>query len=123
MPGLTLNESVRNRGSFNIRGVALNVTGANTQDPVSIYINDTPVSDTFGAIVVPDLRLFDVERIEVLRGPQGTLFGSGSLGGTVRIITNKPDATKTEAAGPRGFRPDPGRRGAPALRRAWSTCR
>ncbi len=99
VPGLTLNESVRNRGTFNIRGVALNVTGANTQDPVSIYINDTPVSDTFGAIVVPDLRLFDVERIEVLRGPQGTLFGSGSLGGTVRIITNKPDATKTEAAG------------------------
>jgi outer membrane receptor protein involved in Fe transport len=99
VPGLTLNESVRNRGSFNIRGVALNVTGANTQDPVSIYINDTPVSDTFGAIVVPDLRLFDVERIEVLRGPQGTLFGSGSLGGTVRIITHKPDATKTEAAG------------------------
>lgn len=98
VPGLTLNESVRNRGSFNIRGVALNVTGANTQDPVSIYINDTPVSDTFGAIVVPDLRLFDVERIEVLRGPQGTLFGSGSLGGTVRIITNKPDAAKTEAA-------------------------
>jgi iron complex outermembrane recepter protein len=99
VPGLTLNESVRNRGTFNIRGVALNTTGANTQDPVSVYINDTPVSDTFGAIVVPDLRLFDVERIEVLRGPQGTLFGSGSLGGTVRIITNKPDATRTEAAG------------------------
>lgn len=99
VPGLALHEGVRNRGSFNIRGVAMNIGGANTQDPVSVYINDTPVTDTFGAIVVPDLRLFDVERIEVLRGPQGTMFGSGSLGGTVRIITNKPDATRMEAAG------------------------
>jgi len=99
VPGLTMNESVKNRASFNIRGVALNVTGGNTQDPVSIYINDTPVTDTFGSAVTPDLRLFDVERIEVLRGPQGTLFGSGSLGGTIRIITNKPNLTRTEAAG------------------------
>ncbi|MBY8826352.1 TonB-dependent receptor [Sphingomonas colocasiae] len=99
VPGLTMNQGVKNRASFNIRGVATSLTGGNTQDPVAVYINDTPVSDTFGAIVQPDLRLFDVERIEVLRGPQGTLFGSGSLGGTVRIITNKPDATKFEAAG------------------------
>jgi len=97
VPGLTLNQSVRNRGVFNVRGIATNVSGANTQDPVSVYINETPVTDTFGAVSQPDLRLFDVERIEVLRGPQGTLFGSGSLGGTVRIITNKPDPTKVEA--------------------------
>ncbi|MGV3480369.1 MAG: TonB-dependent receptor, partial [Sphingobium sp.] len=99
VPGLTMNQGVKNRASFNIRGVATSLTGGNTQDPVAVYINETPVSDTFGAIVQPDLRLFDVERIEVLRGPQGTLFGSGSLGGTVRIITNKPDATAFEAAG------------------------
>lgn len=99
VPGLTLNESVKNRGVFNIRGVSLSTLGGNSQDPVSIYINDTPVTDTYAAAIAPDLRLFDVERIEVLRGPQGTLFGSGSLGGTVRIITNKPDATRAEAAG------------------------
>jgi outer membrane receptor protein involved in Fe transport len=100
VPGLTMNEATKNRATFNIRGIATNTSGlANTQDPVSVYINDTPVTDTFGAPVQPDLRLFDVERIEVLRGPQGTLFGSGSLGGTIRIITNKPDATKFEAAG------------------------
>ncbi len=98
VPGLTLNQGVKNRGVFNIRGLALNVSGGNTQDPVSVYINETPVTDTYGAVVTPDLRLFDVERIEVLRGPQGTLFGSGSLGGTVRIITNSPDSKKFEAA-------------------------
>ena len=99
VPGLTMNQATKNRAVFNIRGIATNVTGGNTQDPVSVYVNDTPVTDTFGAPAQPDLRLFDVERIEVLRGPQGTLFGSGSLGGTIRIITNKPDATKFEAAG------------------------
>lgn len=99
VPGLTFNEVVKNRGVFNIRGLATNVTGGNTQDPVSVYLNETPITDTFGAAVQPDLRLFDVERIEVLRGPQGTLFGSGSLGGTVRIITNQPDTSKVEVAG------------------------
>ncbi|MEQ8514253.1 MAG: TonB-dependent receptor, partial [Chromatocurvus sp.] len=84
---------VRNRSVFNIRGVTTSLFGGNTQDPVSVYINETPVTDTFGAIVQPDLRLFDVERVEVLRGPQGTLFGSGSLGGTVRILTRQPDAS------------------------------
>jgi outer membrane receptor protein involved in Fe transport len=100
VPGLTMNQATRNRAAFNIRGIATSANGlGNTQDPVSVYVNDTPVTDTFGAVVQPDLRLFDVERIEVLRGPQGTLFGSGSLGGTIRIITNKPDASKFEAAG------------------------
>jgi iron complex outermembrane receptor protein len=94
VPGLTMNQQTQNRAVFVIRGIATTTTGGNTQDPVSVYINDTPVTDTFGAPVQPDLRLFDVNHIEVLRGPQGTLFGSGSLGGTIRIITNKPDASK-----------------------------
>ncbi|MDZ3833606.1 MAG: TonB-dependent receptor [Sphingopyxis sp.] len=99
VPGLTMNQAVKNRAIFNIRGIATDVISGNTQDPVSVYVNDTPITDTFAAVAQPDLRLFDVNRVEVLRGPQGTLFGSGSLGGTVRIITNKPNAAAFEAAG------------------------
>jgi iron complex outermembrane receptor protein len=61
-----------------IRGVA----GANT---TSLYIDDTPIPN------VVDPRVLDLERIEVLRGPQGTLFGASSMGGTVRLITKEAD--------------------------------
>ena len=47
----------------------------------------------------PDLDLFDLDRIETLRGPQGTLFGSGSIGGTLRLITNQPKLSVTETKG------------------------
>jgi len=61
-----------------IRGVS----GANT---TSLYIDDTPIPDTV------DPRVLDLDRIEVLRGPQGTLFGASSMGGTVRLITKQAD--------------------------------
>jgi outer membrane receptor protein involved in Fe transport len=65
-----------------IRGVA----GADT---TSLYIDDTPIPN------VVDPRVFDLERIEVLRGPQGTLFGASSMGGTVRLISKTADAGTT----------------------------
>jgi len=53
---------------------------------VGLYIDDVPVgSRRFN----PDPRLHDIERIEVLRGPQGTLFGEGSMGGTLRLAGRK----------------------------------
>ncbi|WP_334656575.1 TonB-dependent receptor [Sphingomonas panaciterrae] len=70
---------------------------------VGVYYDETPVSGSVGTTSdsggsTPDFRLFDVERAEVLRGPQGTLFGSGSMGGTLRIIFEKPKADRLEAA-------------------------
>lgn len=64
-----------------IRGVA----GNNT---TSVYLNDTPIP------VSADPRAFDLERVEVLRGPQGTLFGDAAMGGTVRFVTREPSAVE-----------------------------
>ena len=67
--------------SLSLRGVAA-TSGANT---VGFYINETPIH-----FVNPNL--FDVDRIEVLRGPQGTLYGASSMGGTIKVITYEPTA-------------------------------
>lgn len=60
--------------------------------PIGYYIDETPIA-SWGS-ESPDVAMFDVQRVEVLRGPQGTLYGDGSLGGTIRVITNKPDTGK-----------------------------
>jgi len=76
-------------GSLAARGIYLRgVQGANT---TGFYIDDTPVLETL------DPHIVDVQRIEVLRGPQGTLYGAESMGGTVRIITAQPDPTAFSA--------------------------
>jgi iron complex outermembrane recepter protein len=71
-------DGVSTARTISIRGISGdNVTG--------FYIDDTPLPDSI------DPRILDVERIEVLRGPQGTLYGARSMGGTVRVITETPD--------------------------------
>lgn len=58
------------------------------KEQVGVYLDDVPVSLS---LFTPDFDLFDMSRVEVLRGPQGTLFGAGSLAGTVRYITRQPE--------------------------------
>ena len=58
------------------------------KEEVGVYLDDIPISLS---LFTPDVDLFDVSRVEVLRGPQGTLFGAGSLAGTVRYISNQPE--------------------------------
>jgi len=77
------------QNEFVARGVA-NLGGREDgSGAMGIYIDEAPISAAGPSI--PEMALFDLERVEVLRGPQGTLFGEASMGGTLRLITNKPD--------------------------------
>jgi iron complex outermembrane receptor protein len=90
VPGVTLNSGAGNNSNIAIRGLSTETSNANLQPTVALYINDLPTVDPQTPIGFSDLPSFDVNRVEVLRGPQGTLFGSGSLGGAIRVITNRP---------------------------------
>ncbi len=79
-----------------MRGV---VSGANenhsgSQPSVGTYLDEQPVTTIDGTV---DVHVYDIARVEVLEGPQGTLYGASSEAGTIRIITNKPDPTKFAA--------------------------
>ncbi|MFD2137132.1 TonB-dependent receptor plug domain-containing protein [Novosphingobium resinovorum] len=77
-----------------IRGISTSL-GANEN---GYYLDDLP----FTGVTVPlspDVRAWDLDRVEILRGPQGTLFGEGSMGGTVRILTRGADLDQWEAKG------------------------
>ncbi len=86
--GVTAIEAgARNRNPLSIRGIGSPGAGASdffTTEATSYYVGETPMEHL-------NLRIKDVERIEVLRGPQGTLYGGGAMGGTVRYIMNRPD--------------------------------
>ena len=113
-------EVLRERGVEDIEGIAANVGGFTVQnlgpgqsqvamrgvsagqivrdqpgvkEQVGVYLDESVISLS---LFTPDLDLFDTNRVEVLRGPQGTLFGSGSLSGTVRYITNQPEMGVTK---------------------------
>ena len=96
------------------RGINTNGYSANLQSAVAIYVDELPISAN-GNSTILDPNLFDVERVEFLRGPQGTLFGSSSLAGAMRIITRSPDLDEFQALGARRFRPDRLRFRPPAL--------
>ncbi|MBS0613971.1 MAG: TonB-dependent receptor, partial [Proteobacteria bacterium] len=76
-----------------IRGVNNGGDGnhSGSQPSVGTYLDEQPVTTIDGT---PEVHLYDIQRIEVLEGPQGTLYGASSEAGTVRIITNKPDTSK-----------------------------
>ncbi|WP_028917994.1 TonB-dependent receptor [Pseudoxanthomonas sp. J35] len=114
-PGVVLNRPSANFNNFTARGIATNGYNANLQSTVAIYIDELPISAN-GNSTVLDPSLYDVERIEFLRGPQGTLFGSGSLAGALRILTHAPDPNAFDAS----FLADVGMTASSSLRQRYN---
>jgi iron complex outermembrane receptor protein len=87
VPGLQISTFSPAFTTFSLRGVSQNNFQDNLEAPVAVYMNDAYVA-SMNAI---NTQLFDVERVEVLRGPQGTLFGRNATGGLIHFITRKAD--------------------------------
>jgi outer membrane receptor protein involved in Fe transport len=91
VPGVSVIEGYQTGGSMiAIRGVGVPNIQGNGASPIGYYIDSVP----FGFIktaISPDLNAYDLERVEVLRGPQGTLYGADSLNGVVRVLTHQAD--------------------------------
>ena len=97
VPGLQLNQSTAGQGRLVLRGI--NTGGV--ASTVGVYMDETTFGSSSGlvngAILSGDFDTFDLERIEVLRGPQGTLYGASSLGGVLKFVTKRPNTEAFEA--------------------------
>ncbi|HEY2275202.1 MAG TPA: TonB-dependent receptor [Steroidobacteraceae bacterium] len=98
VPGLSVQQAEPGLSRITLRGE--NVGGIGST--VTVYVDDTPVGSSNaladGAIITGDFDTWDLQRVEVLRGPQGTLYGAGSEGGLLKYVTNPPDPTRAAAA-------------------------
>ena len=94
--GLTVQNLGPGQSQVSIRGVSAGQIVRDqpgVKEQVGVYLDESVISLS---LFTPDFDLFDLNRVETLRGPQGTLFGSGSVGGTLRYITNQPRIDRTE---------------------------
>ena len=87
VPGLSYSSNSFSGGGFSIRGITNFLTAASGDAGVEVHINGAPL----GTTSTNEMGYLDMSRVEVLRGPQGTLFGRNSTGGVVNMITNVPD--------------------------------
>lgn len=86
--GMTVTNLGSGRNKILLRGMSDGAFTGLTQSTVALYLNQIPI--TYSA-PDPDLKLVDIDRVEVLRGPQGTLYGTGPIGGVIRTVTRRPD--------------------------------
>ena len=96
--GLTVQNLGPGQSQVAIRGVSAGQVVRDqpgVKEQVGVYLDESVISLS---LFTPDFDFFDLNRVETLRGPQGTLFGSGSVGGTIRYITNKPDPDAFDAS-------------------------
>src|SRR5579859_1924849 len=90
-PGVSLRTSGPGMTEIEMRGLS---SSGGDSPTVGFYLDEMPVTPTAGATngkMIVDPNLYDLERVEILRGPQGTLYGAGSMGGTVKVITAPPN--------------------------------
>ena len=97
-PSVSMKTNGPGQTEFEMRGMT---SGGGNSPTVGFYLDDVPMTAPAAAQngkVVIDPTLYDLNRIEVLRGPQGTLYGSGSMGGTIKLITNQPNLSSFQAS-------------------------
>jgi outer membrane receptor protein involved in Fe transport len=98
VPGISMRTAGPGQTELEMRGLS---SSGGSSPTVGFYLDDYPLTPPAAALngkVVIDPDLFDLNRVEVLRGPQGTLYGSGSMGGTVKLVTNAPKMNDLEGA-------------------------
>jgi len=98
VPGVVFNDYQPGVSEVVIRGIASTTYHEANQATTGYYLNEIPLVEPGFPLVIPDVDTFDLERVEVLRGPQGTLFGSSSLGGAVDYVVKQADASGRDAA-------------------------
>ncbi|MBT0669323.1 TonB-dependent receptor [Novosphingobium profundi] len=99
LPGVTFNDYQPGISEVVIRGIAATTYHEQGQTTTGYYMNEIPLVEPGWPIGIPDVDTFDLDRVEVLRGPQGTLFGSSSLGGAVNYVVKTADTSAFDAAG------------------------
>ncbi|WP_447765481.1 TonB-dependent receptor [Sphingopyxis panaciterrae] len=97
VPGVVFNDYQPGVSEVVIRGVASSTYHEANQATTGYYLNEVPLIEPGFPLVIPDVDSFDVSRVEVLRGPQGTLFGSSSLGGAINYVVNEADPSGFDA--------------------------
>ena len=90
-PGVAFYSDVPGLSRAVLRGVSTTTSIDQGQATVGYFINDVPLTDPYFTVAIPDIDAFDVDNVVVLRGPQGTLFGSATLGGSINYQAAKPD--------------------------------
>jgi outer membrane receptor protein involved in Fe transport len=98
LPGVVFNDYQPGISEVVIRGIAATTYHEQGQTTVGYYLNEVPLVEPGFPIGIPDIDTFDLKRVEVLRGPQGTLFGTSTLGGAVNYVAETADASKFDAA-------------------------
>lgn len=103
VPGVSVEDAGAGQSRISIRGIY-----AAGEPTTGIYYDETPISGSVGTTNdagghQPDLNLFDIDRVEVLRGPQGTLYGASSMGGAIRLISNKPELDQVDGSVETGY--------------------